>query len=123
MLIKKYFLLKNSHIKGLYAEYLCKMYLKKHKWKIIKSNYRNKLGEIDIIAAKENTLVAFEVKFRSNSHMLYWAISKQQQSRIYNAFSLFLKQKSCYNNYNKRFDALLVDSNFKIEHMENIYIK
>ncbi len=41
-------------------------YLKKNKYKIIERNYRNKAGEIDIIAQKNDDLVFVEVKTRSS---------------------------------------------------------
>ena len=41
-------------------------YLEKMKYKILKTNYRNRRGEIDIIAFFNNILVIIEVKARSN---------------------------------------------------------
>ena len=42
-------------------------YLEKMKYTILKRNYRNRRGEIDIIASYNRTLVIVEVKARSNN--------------------------------------------------------
>ncbi len=121
MFIKKFLNLKNSYFIGKKAEYICQKYLKSIGFKIIKTNFKTPLGEIDIIAIKNNIIVAFEVKFRSDHNNLYYAISKTQQQRISNAFLLFLKHKTCYNDFYKRFDALLVNNNFEIQHLTNTW--
>mgnify|MGYP001610164088 CR=1 FL=1 len=52
--------------KGYFAEsYACGLLTIKG-YKILDRNFRCKLGEIDIIALKENTLVFIEVKARAN---------------------------------------------------------
>lgn len=40
--------------------------MKKEGYFIINSNYRNRYGEIDIVAAKDNYLIFIEVKTRTN---------------------------------------------------------
>ena len=121
MFIKKFLNLKNSYFIGKKAEYKCQKYLKSMGFKIIKTNFKTTLGEIDIIATKENLIVAFEVKFRSDSNYLAYSISKIQQRRVSNAFLLFLQYKTCYNTYHKRFDALLVNKDFEIQHLTNTW--
>ena len=49
---------------GLIAEIIAVIFLKFKFYKILQKNYRNKLGEIDIIAVKNGVLVAVEVKAR-----------------------------------------------------------
>ena len=53
-----------NKIKGDAGEILAQKYLKKQKYKILDTNYKNKVGEIDIIAQKNKMLVFIEVKAR-----------------------------------------------------------
>ena len=50
---------------GALGEKLAARYLKEQGYKILKKNYKNKLGEIDIIAVDKNEIVFVEVKTRS----------------------------------------------------------
>jgi putative endonuclease len=49
---------------GKLGENLAKQYLIKKGYKILKSNFRSRFGEIDIIASKNKTLVFIEVKLK-----------------------------------------------------------
>lgn len=51
---------------GKKSEALAMDYLKERGYKILKTNYRTRLGEIDIIAEDQQTLVFIEVKARSS---------------------------------------------------------
>ena len=55
----------NRNIKlGRLGEDIAKKFLEEKGYKIIGRNYKNKYGEIDLIALKENTLTFVEVKTR-----------------------------------------------------------
>jgi len=58
--------IKNNIAKGKIGEELAAGFLKKHGYKILFSNYRNRFGEIDIIARNKNVICFVEVKCRSN---------------------------------------------------------
>jgi len=49
---------------GKESESIAVRYLKRNGYKILEQNYRNQLGEIDIIAKDKKTLVFVEVKAR-----------------------------------------------------------
>ena len=49
---------------GTIGEALACNFLKQNGYKIIQTNYKNRLGEIDIIAMQDKTLVFVEVKSR-----------------------------------------------------------
>ena len=57
----------NNKIFGFGGESIAARYLKKHGYKILNKNYRQKSFEIDIIAFKNNTLIFVEVKTRSTT--------------------------------------------------------
>ena len=53
--------------KGDISENVAKNYLIGQGYKIVKSNFKNTIGEIDIIAYDKDTLVFVEVKFRKTA--------------------------------------------------------
>ena len=57
----------NNKIEGQIGENLACSYLKKQGYKILKQNYTNKIGEIDIIATKDSCIIFVEVKNRSSA--------------------------------------------------------
>ena len=69
---------------GKVGEELAVAYLKKKGYKIIEQNYRNKLGEIDIIAKDHKTLVFVEVKSRKSARLGHpkEAVTYKKQRKI-----------------------------------------
>lgn len=57
-----------NKVTGDSAEELAVKFLKKKHYKIIETKYKNKIGEIDIIAKDKNILVFVEVKYRSSDY-------------------------------------------------------
>jgi len=84
-------------------------FLEKQGYKIVQRNYKNKLGEIDIIAKDNNTLCFIEVKTRTNFTFGYpqEAITLTKQKKINRVALSYLKQ---YNllNISARFDIISV---------------
>lgn len=58
--------MKNTKIIGDSGEELAARHLIKNGYKIIDRNFRNRYGEIDIIAKEDNTLVFIEVKKKNS---------------------------------------------------------
>ena len=57
----------NTKILGGLGEAYAENHLKKNGYKILERNYRTKIGEIDLIAEKDKTVVFVEVKSRVNT--------------------------------------------------------
>lgn len=102
-------------------------YLKKEKkFKIIKKNYTNFFGEIDIIAKYNSQLVFVEVKTRTSTDFGYAseAVDYKKQEKIKKMAQIYTKNS--YNNY-VRFDIVEVymdkktNQIFKINHIENAF--
>ena len=76
-------------------EYACD-YLKKNNYEILKRNYTTKLGEIDMIARKDNSLFFIEVKLRDGIKYGHGveAVDKYKQIHILNTAKQFI----AYNN-------------------------
>ena len=97
----------------------CK-YLKKAGWKIIKTNYKNPFGEVDIIARKDETLAFIEVKTRTNEN--FGAPSEavnydRRQRYIMGAKHYFAGREP---DVTVRFDIIEI-LNGEINHIENAF--
>lgn len=109
-----------SYEKGVYAESYAKKYLLSNKYEIIGQRVRNIYGEIDIIAKKNNTVIAFEVKQRKTLSESKACISVSQQRRIAKAFLLFISERNeIFENY--RIDVVCFDISGKFEHIKNAF--
>ena len=96
---------------GKESESIAARYLKKNGYKILEQNYRNKLGEIDIIAKDKKTLVFIEVKARKSD--LFgnpkWAITPKKQRKISMVALYYLKATKQINT-KARFDVVSISS-------------
>ena len=92
------------------SESIAAKYLsKKHGYKILKRNYRNRLGEIDIIAKDGDTLVFVEVKASRTEAFgnPKWAVTPRKQRKISMVALLYLKF-SGQSNVKARFDVAAI---------------
>lgn len=95
---------------GKKSESIAAKYLsKKHGYKILERNYRNQLGEIDIIAKDGDTLVFVEVKAARTEVFgnPKWAVTKKKQRKISMVALFYLKSTNQYNT-KARFDVAAV---------------
>lgn len=97
----------NNIVKGKKGEILAKKFLKKNKYKILQTNYKNVLGEIDIVATKSGVIVFVEVKFRTTQKygLPREAVTPQKASKIRHVATLYLQAKRLLES-NIRFDVL-----------------
>jgi putative endonuclease len=112
--------IKTSYSLGKSYEQKAAKYLKKQDYKVVIMNYKTNVGEIDILAEKDDVLVAVEVKYRSNEDDLPYVISNKQRQRIQNTLLLFQQNNEKYKNYYLRFDAILLGEK-AINHIENAW--
>jgi len=92
---------------GILAEYICMIIYKLKFYQILHHRKRYYVGEIDIIALRNKEIVFIEVKARS-SNIDDRFVSFNQQKRIKQAAQMFLSHNTKYNNYNIRFDLVIV---------------
>lgn len=100
----------NTRLTGDYYEVLAEEYLVKQGYRILERNFRCKLGEVDIIAMQDATLVFVEVKYRADC--LHGqpsdAVNYKKQVRISNVASYYVYTHKQYANYNCRFDVVSI---------------
>lgn len=97
-------------------------YLMKNGFEILARNYRCKIGEIDIIAIKDNILRFIEVKYRSSNDFGYslQAVSKAKQTKIFKTAQWFINERNIGENIPCSFDVIAIQGNH-IEYIFNSY--
>lgn len=89
------------------GERLAVRHLKKSGLKIVARNYRNRFGEIDIIALDGQTIVFVEVKTRKSNAAgsPLEAVDESKQSKVIQVAQAYLKERRLYE-YSVRFDVI-----------------
>lgn len=102
------------------GETLAVKFLKKQGYKIIQQNYKNKIGEIDIICfnKKENEIIFVEVKSRSSYEfgLPSEAVDFVKQQKIIKTAQVFLTKNNLLNA-RIRFDVIEI-VNKEINHIK-----
>lgn len=111
---------------GKLGEDIAEDFLLKSGYKILERNFRfGRLGEIDIVAEKDQVLVFFEIKVQTTNSFgdaKFW-ITKSKQQKLRKSAEGFLyinklQDKIC------RFDAIFIDlreNPCRIDHLENAF--
>ena len=91
---------------GALGERFAAAYLQKLGYKILEKNYKNDLGEIDIIAQDRGEIVFIEVKTRSARPYLSgsYAVDKRKQFHIMRTASAYMEFAKCA--LQPRFDVI-----------------
>lgn len=94
---------------GKSGEQIALSFLKQKGYKIIKTNYKSQLGELDIIARDKNTLCFIEVKTRTTLEkgLPAESITKNKQHQITKAALSYLKDNKLWDKP-ARFDVVSV---------------
>ncbi len=105
--------------------------LKKKGYKILKRNYKNKIGEIDIIAKNKDNLIFIEVKTRSTEKFgtPAEAVTYYKKQKIVNTAKMYLIENP--TDLNIRFDIVEVYGSFdgecfvyeKTNHFEAVFLE
>ena len=94
---------------GKKGEKAAESFLKKKGYRILKKNYRTKVGEIDLIAEHNNVLVFIEVKSRTDAALEhpFMAVTPRKQKKIAQTANCFLVQNKV-GDREIRFDVVSV---------------
>ena len=101
------------------SENLAAWYLRENGYKIIEQNYRNRIGEIDIIALDKKTIVFVEVKSRRSIRYgsPKWAVTPQKQRKI-SMVALYYLKATKQIDAKARFDVVAITSNRDVPQIE-----
>ena len=113
-----------KNIFGKKNEIIAADYLKNKGYQILEMNYKNKIGEIDIVAKDKDYLVFVEVKARMSTAFgdPAEAVTLEKQKKIFMVAQLYLITHG-KTNANCRFDVIAVigDENRQIRHIQNAF--
>jgi putative endonuclease len=112
---------------GFEGEQIAAKYLKRKGYKIIQKNYRCKLGEIDIIAEQNKTIIFVEVRTKHTEKLglPQYSVNSAKMGQISKAALWYIKEKKITDQA-CRFDVIAItfpskSDEPKIEHIENAF--
>ena len=112
-----------NKFKGSSGERIAEEYLKKEGYDILARNFRTRLGEIDIVASKDEYLVFVEVKARKSEAYGFpsESVTYAKQRKISMVASQYIKL-NMYFGAAVRFDVVEVYlTEGRINHIENAF--
>ncbi len=115
---------KNTRKVGYCYEDLAASYLYQKGYRIMERNFRNRFGEIDIIAlAPDGTLVMAEVKYRNSDLELepLEAVTVRKRRQISYIALFYLNKIKAADDAACRFDVIGIDRTGRITHIENAF--
>lgn len=91
-------------------------------YEILETNYRNRMGEIDIIAKDRETICFIEVKFRTNGNFgsPLEAVDRRKQKQIRKVAMYYLMRHGGNEWTPCRFDVIAYQGE-SITHLENAF--
>ena len=94
-----------ARLLGRWGERLVSEYLRSQGWKIRETNYRCRMGELDIVAEKGKYIAFVEVKLRKNSGygLPREAVTAEKQRKLRAAAELYLQSNQ--TELQPRFDV------------------
>jgi len=97
-------------------------YLQQQGLRWLASNYRCKLGELDLLLWEGNTLVVVEVRYRKNDHYggAAASITDQKQQRIIKATQHYVIMHNL-NQVAVRFDVVALTAGKPLEWIKNAF--
>ena len=113
---------RNNRKTGSLYEEKAAEYLTERGLRVIETNYRCRIGEIDMIAEDGPTLVFVEVKYRKTgkSGSAAESVGRQKQERIYRCAQVYMKYHGISFLQPVRFDVLAMD-NMEITWIQNAF--
>lgn len=114
---------RNKRKIGIKYENIAANYLIGHGYNILEKNYRNRCGEIDILAEKDEVLIIVEVKFRKST--VYGdpldAVDLRKQRRICRTTLYYYMEHGYGMDKPCRFDVIAIYGNDTIKHIEGAF--
>lgn len=117
--------MESNYIKGINAESRVVKILLDSGYEVLGRRLKTKYGEIDILAFKDDTVVAIEVKQRKTLEIARECLTTRQMRRISKALQLIMYQRNIENNKftfeNYRIDVVLLDRTGNYEYIINAF--
>lgn len=118
--------MQNTQDLGSHGEEKVALWLKKQGFTIKEMNYRQRCGEIDIIAAKDDVLAFIEVKLRTHAYFnISEVITPAKQAKIIRTAMVYIMEHKITNKV-YRFDVALLEKHtdkYKLTYVPNAFTK
>lgn len=113
-----------KHLLGQAGEWLARLIVIITGYQILSTNFRGRVGEIDLIFRRCDVLVFMEVKTRWHSDLstCFSAVGFKKRQRILTTSQYFLSTHPQYAGYTQRFDILIIRiMNFRIHWVQDAF--
>lgn len=111
-----------NYRKGLWAEMVAVWFLRFKGYRILKTRYKTKWGEIDVIAKRKNVICFVEVKKRQTMDAARHAITEKNRQRIEKSALKYISDTRQAGDYMLRFDVICFSAGFSWpDHIENAW--
>lgn len=112
---------KSAYRKGHYAEWIAAFALMFKGYSIAARRFKTPVGEVDLIARKNDLVVFVEVKARKSEQLALDSITRQAQKRIEAAGEWWISQQPDGANLSWRFDVVAIVPRRWPIHFENVW--
>ncbi|MEM1198449.1 MAG: YraN family protein [Pseudomonadota bacterium] len=112
---------RNAHRFGVEAERVAVLYLKAKGYRILKTRYKVRAGEVDIVARTGETLVFIEVKRRQSHSEALTSLTPRQRERIVRAAHYWLAENALPLSTDCRFDMIVFSAYLVPHHITNAF--
>jgi putative endonuclease len=118
-----------TYQRGVISEKLAAIWLQLKGYKILERRYKTKLGEIDLIARHQNTIIFIEVKARPTVDLALESITSSMRRRIENTARYYIGHNDVAM-CDMRFDVVtvipfrwrnIIAARFFIHHLDNAW--
>jgi putative endonuclease len=119
-----------TYQRGIISEKIAAFWLRLKGYKILERRYKTKLGEIDLIARHQNTIIFIEVKARPTMALALESITPTMKRRIENTARYYIAHHDV-EGCDMRFDVVAVmplkladikQGQFFIHHLDNAWV-
>lgn len=109
--------------KGRIGERQAAAYLRERGYRIVECNVRMRVGEIDLVACRDESVVFVEVKAWSSfgASDLAAVVNGRKRLRIVRAAAAFLARNPTFQGLRPRFDILLLRPGVQPLHLESAF--
>jgi putative endonuclease len=107
--------------KGRRAEKIVKEYLLHKGLEFVKSNFRSRSGEIDLIFKDKENIIFVEVKLENEQYPARERINFLKKRHIIKTIEYFLYLNPQFSYFQPRIDLAIVKKNGNIEYIKGVY--
>lgn len=114
----------NRNSLGKWGEEKAKRYLLGLDYQLLAANWRNRLGEIDLIMLDHDLVIFVEVRTKSSNLFGsgYESVNSKKLQQLRKMAAAFLQYKQ-WSNVPVRFDVISIDKkagNYRLKHIKNV---